>query len=75
MNSNEFVPVYSDPDFKYDESRVYARYIVEREFGGWSVIRKNLVTEQGWTAVSYTDEQLANHMAFILNQHTQSERK
>lgn len=75
MNSSEYVLMRTDPDFQYDENQVYARYVVQREFGFWSVVRKNLITEQGWHVAKYTDEQTANHIAFTLNQVVQVEAK
>jgi hypothetical protein len=75
MRSNEFRLANEEPGFKYDENKVYARYVVEREFGGWSVVRRNTINGQGWTAVKYYDEQLANHVAWILNQTVDQELK
>lgn len=75
MRSNEFQIVTEQTDFKYDENKVYARYLVEPEFGAWGVVRRNLITGQGWSVVKYYDEQLANHVAWTLNQTVDQEQK
>lgn len=80
MKSNEFQLLSDDPEFDfstdYDETKVYERYVVEPEFGdSWSVVRRNRVTGSGWHIAKYKDEQVANHVAFSLNQLTEHEVK
>lgn len=61
----------------YDENKVYIRYKVreDRWDHSFEVLRENTITGHSTLVTNYTDEQLANHIAFTLNQHVQSERK
>lgn len=80
MKSNEFQALSDDPDFSfsddYDETKSYSRYTVEPEFGDkWAVVRRNRITGQGAFLVTYKDEQVANHVAFSLNELVDREAK
>lgn len=68
-----------DLDYKpqHDENKVYVEYIVREDQWDHSfeVLRRNTIIGHSTQVASYTNEQLANHIAWTLNQHVQSERK
>lgn len=75
MNFNlDYKPQHDEP---YDENKVYVEYIVREDQWDHSfgVLRRNTITGHSTGVANYTDGQLANHIAWTLNQHVQSERK